>query len=357
MINNLYNVQGFFWFVGVVENRNDPLRAGRCQVRIFGDHTSDKEQLPTADLPWAIPMLPITSASISGKGQSPVGPVEGTWVVGWYLDGPDKQMPMMVGTVSATSISPELVYAESKSKEPLTNPVERDAERKIEEGGTPTIRKDVEGWKLGQTSEKYESGGRGPATINDYNGKAAGDYGGASYGTYQIASYLPPIMPSGKARASAAHSPMVAFIKSSRFKHRLDGLRPGTKEFDDEWKAIAKEYPKEFADDQHAYIEKNYYSVLLSNLRRSGLDLSKYGPSVQDLVWSTAVQLGPSKTSVFLVPLKGKANLTEADIVSLVSNYKIQSVDLLFSSSTAKIREGVASRFSKEKKDLLALIT
>jgi len=70
--NNLHSL-GFVWWVGVVENRNDPDMLGRCQVRIIGFHTEDKTQLPTEDLPWAYPMLPVTSASISGIGQSPVG--------------------------------------------------------------------------------------------------------------------------------------------------------------------------------------------------------------------------------------------------------------------------------------------
>jgi hypothetical protein len=37
--------------VGVVENRIDPLQLGRCQVRIFGHHTENKQLLPTSDLP------------------------------------------------------------------------------------------------------------------------------------------------------------------------------------------------------------------------------------------------------------------------------------------------------------------
>ena len=36
-------------YTGVVENRNDPLRLGRCQVRIVGLHTEDKTVLPTKD--------------------------------------------------------------------------------------------------------------------------------------------------------------------------------------------------------------------------------------------------------------------------------------------------------------------
>lgn len=97
---NLYSQGDSSWWVGVVENRNDPEHLGRCKVRIFGYHPEDINDLSIDDLPWAIPMTPITSAASSGVGTSPVGPVEGTWVIGFFLDGEDKQQPLMVGTLS-----------------------------------------------------------------------------------------------------------------------------------------------------------------------------------------------------------------------------------------------------------------
>lgn len=98
MMNNVYAQSGFYWFMGVVEDRADPQTLGRCRLRIAGYHTADKTVLPTKDLPWAIPLLPITSASVSGVGHAPVGPVEGTWVFGFFIDGEDAQMPVMMGT-------------------------------------------------------------------------------------------------------------------------------------------------------------------------------------------------------------------------------------------------------------------
>ena len=44
-------------------------------------------------------MNPITSATVSGIGQSPLGVVEGTWVVGFFTDGSDAQQPMIMGTL------------------------------------------------------------------------------------------------------------------------------------------------------------------------------------------------------------------------------------------------------------------
>ena len=90
---------GFQWFVGVVEDRQDPQTLGRLRVRCLGYHTEDLEKLKTADLPWAHVMNPITSATVSGLGQSPLGAVEGTWVVGFFQDGSDAQQPIIIGTL------------------------------------------------------------------------------------------------------------------------------------------------------------------------------------------------------------------------------------------------------------------
>ena len=90
---------------GVVENRSDPLKLGRCQVRVVGLHTHDKSQLPTSDLPWAHPMQSVTSAAMNGIGSSPIGPVEGTSVIIIFADG-DNQQPIMIGTVGGIPSAP-----------------------------------------------------------------------------------------------------------------------------------------------------------------------------------------------------------------------------------------------------------
>ena len=88
----------FSWWQGVVEDRNDPEQFGRYRVRIIGYHTLDKNILPTESLPWAIPMQPVTSAAISGVGSSPTGLVEGSTVIGFFVDGEDGQIPVIMGS-------------------------------------------------------------------------------------------------------------------------------------------------------------------------------------------------------------------------------------------------------------------
>ena len=80
--HNFLGRNGFLWFTGVVEDRLDPLKVGRVKVRAVGFHTSNKEKLPTSDLPWALCVLPTTAPGISGLGSSPSFLVEGSWVWG-----------------------------------------------------------------------------------------------------------------------------------------------------------------------------------------------------------------------------------------------------------------------------------
>jgi hypothetical protein len=361
-MQRIFNKDGFNWWIGVVEDRMDPEKMGRCRVRIYGYHTDSKIILPMVDLPWATPIQPITSAAISGIGSSPLGPVEGTWVIGFFLDGEDMQQPAIFGTI-ATKAAKKAFSVQEETPE-ITNPndgvlrdgsgnVVVDGQGEPVKVGTPS----VPGWELGQTSERFESGGKGPGTINDYNGGAGGDLGGASYGTYQLASFLPATMTTGRARPSSKNSPVIQFLNNSKFKDRFTGLIPGTPEFDNVWRQTASSFPVDFNKEQHDYIQRKYYNVAVANLQRQGLDLTRYGPAVQDLIWSGAVQFGPANTRAFSETLKDKSNLTDRDIVTLVSEWKINNVATLFKSSSPAIQAGVKSRYQSEKTALLNLIT
>ena len=89
----------FIHFTGIVEDRQDPHQAGRVRVRCLGFHSENKTALPTADLPWAQPLLPTTASGISGLGTSPTFLVNGTWVFGFFRDGETMQQPVVLGTL------------------------------------------------------------------------------------------------------------------------------------------------------------------------------------------------------------------------------------------------------------------
>ena len=80
------------WFIGVVEDDNDPEKLGRVRVRIFGKHSDETiedlergEGISVENLPWANVVQP-NSAGMDGIGMSPTGLVKGTRVFGVSLD-------------------------------------------------------------------------------------------------------------------------------------------------------------------------------------------------------------------------------------------------------------------------------
>lgn len=91
---------GFAWFTGVVEDTNDISNLGRVKVRCFGYHTADIGTLPTADLPWATVMGPTTSAGVQGIGTTH-RLLSGSWVVGFFRDGPSAQDPLIMGSLAS----------------------------------------------------------------------------------------------------------------------------------------------------------------------------------------------------------------------------------------------------------------
>mgnify|MGYP003145690494 CR=1 FL=1 len=94
-------LNGFVWFFGVVEDIMDPLKVGRVKVRCYDWHPANKGTLPTSQLPWAQVMMPANNAAVSGVGTSPNGLKQGSWVIGFFLDGEQAQRPFVMGSIPA----------------------------------------------------------------------------------------------------------------------------------------------------------------------------------------------------------------------------------------------------------------
>ena len=93
---------GYTWWVGEVENIKDPSEIGRVQVRILGWYTGHKakqaytKEMPTKVLPWAQVLLPTDKAQTKGTGTT-CGLQPGAWVMGFFLDGDEAQLPIVMG--------------------------------------------------------------------------------------------------------------------------------------------------------------------------------------------------------------------------------------------------------------------
>lgn len=97
------------WFVGVVEDRLDPMQQGRVKVRAVGVHPFSRVQgdiagIPVEDLPWMSVCLPVTSASVSGISGAVTGLVNGSSVFGIWLDK-YKTNGLVLGSYSGNQVN------------------------------------------------------------------------------------------------------------------------------------------------------------------------------------------------------------------------------------------------------------
>ena len=134
-MHNFIGKDGFNWWVGVVEDRMDPLKMGRCRVRIFGHHTDNKKLLPTADLPWAQVILPVNSS------QSFAPPKEGEFVTGYFFDGVSAQAPVMTGVIPGLKAAPggDAGFKDPRTPEQIKAAPKPPAGVVIETVGQPTV--------------------------------------------------------------------------------------------------------------------------------------------------------------------------------------------------------------------------
>ena len=107
---------GFTWWIGVVEDRQDPLKLGRCRVRCVGWHAEDKVLLPTEFLPWAMPSMPLNNSNA-------YTPREGDMVFGFFVDGENAQEPVMMGIIPGIPLKApnrQEAFTDNRSNEKLS---------------------------------------------------------------------------------------------------------------------------------------------------------------------------------------------------------------------------------------------
>ena len=167
-VSNFMGRDGFHWFVGVVEDRNDPSALGRVRVRCLGYHTADVTDLPTTDLPWAHVMHPVTDPCMHGMGNTPSFLVEGSYVVGFFRD-PEKQQLVIMGTlpgVPEKAADPSTGFSDPRGKsakqdafkgDPVYGPYPLDGETYTMSSGHEIGEPDTNRLAQGRTSETHDA--------------------------------------------------------------------------------------------------------------------------------------------------------------------------------------------------------
>jgi hypothetical protein len=200
----------------------------------------------------------------------------------------------------------------------------------------------------GKLAARFESGEAGAAAIG-YD-----RVGGTSYGKYQIAS-KPGTM-----------DEFLAYLDENRpeWADRLRDAGPadtGSKQggMPTVWRAIAAEDPAGFEQLQHDFIARRTYEPARNMiLDRTGLDFNSAPPALQEVLWSTSVQHGPTgAANIFNKVIdrflhKGR----DEDFNAQLINGVYESRKDHFGSSTARVQRSVAHRMDSEKELALNML-
>jgi LysM domain len=170
--------------------------------------------------------------------------------------------------------------------------------------------------RLGQLSEVYESGNRGPGTVS----RGTNDPGGVSYGIYQLASRT---------------GTLTSFMRNegARWAGEFRGMTPGSSKFSAQWRALAVREPASFRDAQHTFIERTHYQPAVDAVQtRHGIDLNTRHNAVRDAVWSVSVQHGGAATI-----LNRAVATTDARMARTDPGYDRALINNIYSQRTAYV--------------------
>jgi len=115
--SNFVGRDGFRWWIGQIPpanaqggQANGSGWGNRIKVRIMGYHPYNTVELPDEDLPWAQVMIPTTAGSGAANVATDVKLKGGDTVFGFFLDGDNAQIPVIMGCFGRTSQVPSATY-------------------------------------------------------------------------------------------------------------------------------------------------------------------------------------------------------------------------------------------------------
>lgn len=152
----------------------------------------------------------------------------------------------------------------------------------------------------------------------------------------------------------------ISYLKSANpsFYQALARYSPGSSGFNETWKALAKNYGKQFDSVQHGFIQQSHYTPALSKIKSStGLDVSRYSSALQNVLWSTAVQHGAGGAANVFKAAGVRQGMSEAEIIRRIyAERSAGNGSKYFSKSSASIRKSVVNRFARELQDALRML-
>ena len=165
--SNFLGRDGFRWWIGQIPLEsshggqiNGAGWGNRFKVRIMGYHPYNTVELPNEDLPWAQCLLPTTSGTGAGNNSTTVKVSPGDTVFGFFLDGDNAQIPVIMGCFGRTSQVPAGDYAGPFI--PFT-------------GYTNKVKKPNGTLKPDQTNEQNAESGKSPRSVSPQQAESIAD--------------------------------------------------------------------------------------------------------------------------------------------------------------------------------------
>jgi hypothetical protein len=164
--SNFIGRDGFRWWIGQIPPESahgDQINKGgwgnRFKVRIMGYHPYDITELPDDDLPWAQVLISTTAGSGAGNNATTVKIAPGDVVFGFFLDGDNAQIPVIMGVFGRTK--QVLTSKNAGPFQPFT-------------GYTSKIKNDGKAVKTDQTNEQTADSQKSPRNVSPAQAKVIG---------------------------------------------------------------------------------------------------------------------------------------------------------------------------------------
>jgi hypothetical protein len=145
--SNFIGRDGFRWWIGQIPPISDMGGqvdgkgwGNRFKVRIIGYHPYSEEELPNEDLPWAQCLIPTTAGSGAANVMTGVQLQPGDTVLGFFLDGDNAQIPVILATFGRTFSVPSTTY--QSPFVPFTGYSEKIQPTKVSQNQTNEVRVD-----------------------------------------------------------------------------------------------------------------------------------------------------------------------------------------------------------------------
>ena len=106
--SNFIGRDGFRWWIGQIppapyHRQGAEGWGNRYRVRIMGYHPFYESELKNDELPWAQVMIPTTAGSGAANQSTDVALQPSDVVFGFFLDGDNAQLPVIMGTFGRTN--------------------------------------------------------------------------------------------------------------------------------------------------------------------------------------------------------------------------------------------------------------